>query len=96
LYLAAVLDLATRKTVGWAMRSHMPTELPLAALMMAAQRQRPEVGLIHHTNRGSQGGFNRSLQHLGLGGCDEGLQTRFGWVHAAQNAFARSATNLAA
>jgi len=45
LYLAAVLDLATRKIVGWAMRDHMPTELPLAAMMMAAQRQRPGRGL---------------------------------------------------
>lgn len=44
LYLAAVLDLATRKIVGWAMRDHMRTELPLAALMMAAQRQRPVPG----------------------------------------------------
>jgi transposase InsO family protein len=52
LYLAAVLDLATRKIVGWAMRDHMRTELPLAALMMAAQRQRPVSGLIHHSDRG--------------------------------------------
>jgi putative transposase len=52
--LAAVLDLATRKIVGWAMRDHMRTELPLAALMMAAQRQRPRAGLIHHSDRGSQ------------------------------------------
>jgi transposase InsO family protein len=36
LYLATVLDLATRKIVGWAMRDHMRTELPLAAMMMAA------------------------------------------------------------
>jgi transposase InsO family protein len=41
LYLAAVLDLATRKVVGWAMRDHMRTALALGALMMAAQRQRP-------------------------------------------------------
>ena len=54
LYLAAVLDMATRKIVGWSMRSHMRTELPLAALMMAAQRQRPGEGLIHHSDRGSQ------------------------------------------
>ena len=54
LYLAAVLDLATRKIVGWAMRDHMRTELPLAALMMAAQRQRPGAGLIQHSDRGSQ------------------------------------------
>jgi transposase InsO family protein len=54
LYLAAVLDLATRKIVGWAMRDHMRAELTLAALMMAAQRQRPASGLICHSDRGSQ------------------------------------------
>jgi putative transposase len=54
LYLAAVLDLATRKIVGWSMRDHMRTELPLAALMMAAQRQRPAEGLVCHSDRGSQ------------------------------------------
>jgi len=54
LYLAAVLDLATRKIVGWSMRDHMRTELPLAALVMATQRQRPAEGLICHSDRGSQ------------------------------------------
>lgn len=54
LYLSAVLDLATRKIIGWSMRDHMRTELPLAALMMAAQRQRPAEGLICHSDRGSQ------------------------------------------
>lgn len=54
LYLAGVLDLATRKIVGWAMRDHMRTELTLAALMMAVQRQRPAPGLICHSDRGSQ------------------------------------------
>lgn len=54
LYLAAVLDLATRRIVGWSMRDHMRTELPLAAMMMAAQRQRPAEGLICHSDRGSQ------------------------------------------
>lgn len=54
LYLAAVLDLATRKIIGWSMRDHMRTELPLSALMMAVQRQRPAPGLICHSDRGSQ------------------------------------------
>jgi transposase InsO family protein len=54
LYLAAVLDLATRKIVGWSMREHMRTELTSAALMMATQRQRPRAGLICHSDRGSQ------------------------------------------
>lgn len=53
LYLAAVLDLATRKIVGWAMRDHCGPNW-LAALMMAVQRQRPVRGLVHHSNRGSQ------------------------------------------
>ena len=54
LYLAAVLDLATRKVVGWAMRDHLRTELALGALIMATQRQRPGPDLIHHSDRGSQ------------------------------------------
>jgi transposase InsO family protein len=54
LFLAAILDVCTRKIVGWAVRDHMRTELPLAALMMATQRQRPQPGLIHHSDRGSQ------------------------------------------
>ena len=66
LYLAAVLDLATRKIVGWAMRDHMRTELPLAALMMAAQRQRPAVGLIHHSDCGSQYAAGAYVDHLGV------------------------------
>ena len=54
LYLAAVLDLATHRVVGWAMRDHMRTELTLGALIMAIQRQRPGSGLLHHSDRGSQ------------------------------------------
>jgi putative transposase len=54
LYLAVVMDLCTRKIIGWAMRDHMRTELTLAALTMAIQRQRPGKGLIHHSDRGSQ------------------------------------------
>src|SRR5215472_806603 len=54
LYLAVVIDLFTRKVVGWAMREHMRAELTIAALTMAIQRQRPPAGLIHHSDRGSQ------------------------------------------
>jgi len=50
LYLAVVLDLFTRKIVGWAMREHMRVELTVAALTMAIQRQKPPPGLIHHSN----------------------------------------------
>jgi transposase InsO family protein len=54
LYLAVVLDLFSRKIVGWAMRDHMRAELTIAALTMAIQRQNPPPGLIHHSDRGSQ------------------------------------------
>jgi len=62
LYLAVVLDLFTRKIVGWAMRDHIRAELTIAALTMAIQRQKPSPGLIHHSDRGSQPGFNQSSQ----------------------------------
>jgi putative transposase len=54
LYLAAIMDLYSRKIVGWAMRDHLRTELASSALMMAIQRQRPGAGLIHHSDRGVQ------------------------------------------
>ena len=54
LYLAAVMDLYSRRIVGWAMRDHLRTELPLAALRMAISAQRPGAGLIHHSDRGVQ------------------------------------------
>ncbi len=69
LSLAAVLDLATRKVVGWAMREHLRTELAAAALLMAVQRQRPAPGLIQHTDRGCQyasGEYRRLLDAAGL------------------------------
>ena len=69
LYLAAILDLFTRKVVGWAMREHMRAELTIAALTMAVQRQRPRAGLIHHSDRGSQyaaGEYRNILQSAAI------------------------------
>jgi putative transposase len=54
LYLAAVLDLHTRKIVGWSMRETLHTEIALEALTMAIERQRPAPGLVHHSDRGIQ------------------------------------------
>jgi len=54
LYLAAVMDLYSRRIVGWAMADHLRTELPLAALRMAISAQRPDPGLTHHSDRGVQ------------------------------------------
>ena len=54
LYLAVVLDLASRRVVGWAMGESLATTLPLAALQTALADRRPAAGLIHHSDRGSQ------------------------------------------
>lgn len=54
LYLAAVIDLCSRKVVGWAMADHLRAELCLDALGMALERRRPGRGLLHHSDRGVQ------------------------------------------
>lgn len=54
LYLAVVLDLASRRVVGWATGPTLETRLPVAALAMALGQRRPAPGLVHHSDRGAQ------------------------------------------
>jgi putative transposase len=54
LYLATVLDLGSRRCVGWAMHDTLETDLPLRALRMACEARHPARGLMHHSDRGSQ------------------------------------------
>jgi len=54
LYLAAVLDLYSRRIVGWAMSDSLERPLVITALQMAVQRRQPAPGLLHHSDRGSQ------------------------------------------
>lgn len=54
LYLCVVIDLYSRKVVGWSMSSRMTSDLALSAFMMALMRRRPPEGLIFHSDRGSQ------------------------------------------
>jgi putative transposase len=54
LYIAVVLDLFSRRVVGWAMAEHMREELIEEALKMALGRRNPEAGLMHHSDRGVQ------------------------------------------
>ncbi|GAE48284.1 mobile element protein [Mesobacillus boroniphilus JCM 21738] len=51
LYLATVMDLYSRKIVGWAMDKTMTKELVLSALKMAYKRQKPGKGVVHHSDR---------------------------------------------
>jgi putative transposase len=54
LYLAAVQDAYSRRIVGWSMADHMRAELVVDALQMGLHRRRPDPGLIHHSDQGSQ------------------------------------------
>ena len=61
LYLAVVLDVWSRKVIGWSMANHLRAELVLDALDMAVGQRRPK-DVVHHSDQGSQLGFNRSSQ----------------------------------
>jgi putative transposase len=54
LFVAAVLDLYSRRVVGWSMKAHMRSDLVTDALIMALWRRRPGVELLHHSDQGSQ------------------------------------------
>ncbi len=64
LYLAVVVDAWSRAVVGWSMAGHLRTELIIDALDMALWRRPAASGVIFHSDRGTQGGFNQSSQHL--------------------------------
>jgi putative transposase len=53
LHLAVLLDLYSRRIVGWAMSEKQNRQLPIDALVMAIERRQPEPGLIHHTDQGT-------------------------------------------
>lgn len=71
LYLAVVIDLYSRKVVGWSMGKRMTAQLVCDALTMAVWQRRPKPGLIHHSDRGSQyasKAFRKLLKTHGITG----------------------------
>jgi putative transposase len=69
LYLAFILDVYSRKVVGWSMDDYLRSELVAAALEMAIHRRNPSAGLIHHSDRGSQYtalSFGKRLEQCGI------------------------------
>ena len=71
LYLAVVIDLCSRKVVGWSMSSRMKIQLVCDALTMTLWQRRPQVGLIHHSDHGSQyasNAFRKLLKAHGIKG----------------------------
>jgi len=71
LYLAVIIDLFSRRVVGWSMSERLDRKLALDALHMALAQRRPSHGLIHHSDRGSQyasGDYQQLLAQHGLCG----------------------------
>ena len=60
LYLAFILDVHSRRIVGWAMERHLRTELVVDALRMAVWRRKPAPGLVHHSDSQNTGGCFRA------------------------------------
>jgi transposase InsO family protein len=63
-YLAVVLDLYSRRVVGWALGRNLHTTLPLTALNRAITSRQPGPGLIHHSDRGTQYASNEYVRRL--------------------------------
>ena len=64
IYAAVILDVFSRRAVGWAVGPSLRTELPLAALEQALKERRPAAGLVHHSDRGSQYASKLYVQRL--------------------------------
>ncbi len=87
-YLAVLLDLYSRRVVGWALRSSLDRELALAALDQALMRRSPAPGLVHHTDRGSQYTSAEYRERLRAHGIDASM-SRVGdcWDNAVAESF---------
>jgi putative transposase len=69
LYLAFILDVYSRRIVGWAMENHLRTEIVVDALQMAIWRRKPAPGLVHHSDQGAQYtalSFGERLKEVGV------------------------------
>lgn len=69
LYLAFILDVYSRRVVGWSMAHHLRAELVVDALEMALWRRKPTAGLVHHSDRGVQYtslSFGKRLEEAGI------------------------------
>jgi putative transposase len=69
LFLAAVVDLCSRRVVGWSMRADLEADLVVDAVSMAIARRKPSAGVVHHSDRGSQYtslAFGTTLRDSGL------------------------------
>jgi len=83
IYLAVVIDLCSRKIVGWALADHMRTELVSSALNQALGSRRPAADLIFHSDRGSQYGSKDYRGILAKAGMRQSMSARANPYHNA-------------
>jgi len=91
LYVAIVIDLFSRQVVGWAIANHMRTSLCVRALQMAFWRRKPEPGLLHHSDRGSQYASQEYRGHLAIMKMEQSMSRKGNcWDNAPTERFFRS------
>jgi len=87
LYLALLLDLFSRKVIGWALSEHIDAQLTLAALRMAVEEREPAEGCIHHSDQGVQYACQAYVEELKGAGM---MISMAGKGNPYENAFAES------
>ena len=83
LYLAVVIDLCSRRVVGWALADHLRSDLVIAALRQAIASRGRTTGLIFHSDRGSQYGSKAFRAVLRLAGMRQSMSARANPYHNA-------------
>jgi putative transposase len=83
LYLAVIIDLCTRRVVGWSLARHMRSGLVADAMRQALQTRRPEAGLVFHSDRGSQYGSGHYRSLLAGAGAIQSMSARANPYHNA-------------
>ena len=88
LYLAVILDLFSRRVVGWAISERLERGIALDALTMALRNRRPPHGLLHHSDRGSQYASHEYRQLLAANGMRSSMSRRGNcWDNAVAESF---------
>jgi len=96
-YVAFVIDVFARRIIGWRVARSMHAELVLDALEQALWSRSGIKGVVHHSDRGSQGGFKRSSQHLDKGeDCDDEATTTVRTIRTGQTAFTGTSAGCSA
>jgi putative transposase len=97
-YVAFVIDVFARRIVGWRVSSSLRRDLALDALEQALYDRQLDgtERLIHHSDRGVQGGFSRSSQHRTQRGCDDDTEAVFATGRASQTMLATPSPGRAA